>query len=96
MSTPTEDIILDVITSDCTGKCPYKFGDGEVRRQKLKTKILTKIKGRISDGNEVRKLTERVNELEKVLSYFDEKYGSKFLPDDLAFLRKVKKGKKTP
>ena len=67
MSTPVEQIILDTLRSDCTGSCPYKYGDGDQHRERLAAKLGQKLKHRVADGNEVRVLEKRVQELERVV-----------------------------
>lgn len=70
-----ELMVIDVLKKDCwSTTCPYFRKDSEKAKAKaedelvrLTDKVKGKIKGRVSDGFEVRKLEERTKLLEQTL-----------------------------
>ncbi len=48
-------------------ECPYRYGSAEDIKKRLAERLTQKIKHRLADGNEVRRLERRVEDLEKVL-----------------------------
>lgn len=68
MADPVEAIVTEVVAKCCTAtECPYRYGDSGTIKKKLGERLLQKIKHRLADGNEVRKLERRIEDLEKVL-----------------------------
>lgn len=91
MAEPVNKIILSVVQNDCSSlSCPYRYGD-ESHNKRFLEKVDRKLKYRVADGNEVRKLKKRVGELEAVLSEVGER--KKLSQQDLMKIRSVLQGK---
>lgn len=90
MAEPANKIVLATVQSDCiSNSCPYRYGD-QSYNERLLSKLEKKLKYRVADGNEVRALKRRVDELEiavsQVLEIADKK---KISQQDIAKLRVV-------
>src|SRR5512139_161607 len=68
MADPVETVVTEIVAKCCSAtECPYRYGDSSGLKKKLGERLLQKIKHRLADGNEVRKLERRIEDLEKVL-----------------------------
>lgn len=97
MAEPVGKAVLDVVQNDCKSlTCPYRKGDGDLVRNKLKVKIEKKLEYRIADGIQVRAKDKRIRQLEVALEKIYEKAfaGEKLGPRDLTYIREVLKQKK--
>jgi len=64
MADSAGELVIRVIARDCkVNSCPYHYGDG-VAIKKVVPKINQKLVDRVSDGNEVRALKNRLKRFE--------------------------------
>lgn len=91
MAEPASKIVLDIVMEDCPIACPYRYGDGDENRQRLKDKIAKKLKHRVADGNEVRVLERRVKELETITTRILEvsEKGRKLNSQEISQLKRI-------
>ena len=68
MAEPVHKLVVLTVKQDCQmHSCPYRYGDKE-SETRLTEKLEKKLKHRVADGNDVRKLEAKVKELEKKLA----------------------------
>lgn len=61
-------LTLNVVKKECPNlTCGYKAGDSQKLQDRVVTRIDQKLKHRVSDGSEVRKLEEKLQSQERVL-----------------------------
>lgn len=92
MAETVGDIAAAVVAKTCSAnECPYRYGDSAAVNKRLGERLAQKIKHRISDGNEVRALENRVAALEKVLkaSLVKATSGATFTKQNLEDIKKV-------
>ncbi len=96
MPKPVGEIVTGVVQKECPSQvCPFRSGDGDKLRARLKTKSAQALDDRVSDGDKVRELEKKVKLLETVVSkvVISLRTGRKFTPQDLEYFQEALKSK---